>query len=391
MQKVQANLFCRIDDIAPSATVAVAEKAHQLKNRGVEIFDLTAGEPDFDTPSHVLEAGIKALREGQTHYVGSRGIPSLLKAISHKYEQEQRISYDPAKEVLVTAGGKMALYIATRATVSAGDEVLIPEPAWVSYGPVVQLAGGIPRPLPLEGKDNFTIHAGKLERLITPSTRVIMLNSPTNPTGRVLTQSEGEAIAAMAIQHDLIVIADEIYEYLLYDGHRHIGVAGLPGMRDRTIIINGLSKAYAMTGWRLGFATAPATIMDRMLKVQQHTITCAAAFTQIAAVAALQGSKTCLEKMLAAYTDRRNVLRQGLDAIAAISCQTPEGAFYAFPDISRTGLTSEAFCQDALERGGVVMTPGSAFGAAGEGYVRISFACKIATIEKAIKRLQKLY
>lgn len=379
----------RLDGITESATVALSDKARLMAAQGIDVISLAGGEPDFATPAHITEAAFKAVQDGATHYVSSRGIPPLLDAIAAKYATEQGLTYNPKTEVLVSPGGKMSLYAAIMGTVDRGDEVLIPEPAWVSYVPMVQLADGVPVAVPLEGKDNFRITRRALEDKISDRSRAILINSPSNPTGRVLTDEELETVAEVALENELLVISDEIYEKLLFDGRRHVSIATLPQMQVRTIIINGLSKSHAMTGWRLGIAVAPRKILSSMLKVQQHTVTCAAAFTQYAAAAALTGPQDCVDEMLEAYRVRRELIVDGLNSLPGVSCAAPEGAFYAFPDISETGMTSERFSEWILEEARVAMTPGSAFGEAGEGYVRLSFANSDAKLEQTIERMRK--
>jgi len=379
----------RLKSVAQSATVALSDKARLMAAQGIDVISLAGGEPDFATPAHITAAGFKAVEEGATHYVSSRGIPSLLDAVAAKYRTEQGLEYDPGTEILVSPGGKMSLYAAIMGTVDRGDEVLILEPAWVSYVPMTQLADGVPVGVPLAGKDNFRVTREALESRITSNSRLILINSPSNPTGRVLTQEELETIAEVAQENDLLVISDEIYEKLLFDGRDHVSIASLPGMKERTIIINGLSKSHAMTGWRLGIAIAPRNVMSSMLKVQQHTVTMAPAIAQYAAVAALNGPQDCVSEMLNAYKVRRDIIVDGLNALPGVQCAAPEGAFYAFPDISGTGMTSDEFSSTMLEKARVAMTPGSAFGSAGEGYVRLSFANSNEKLEQTIERLGK--
>jgi aspartate aminotransferase len=380
----------KMKGVVESATVALSDKARLLQAQGLDVINLAGGEPDFDTPAHIVEAAFKSMQAGGTHYVSSRGIPALLNAIAAKYQREQGVGYDPNTEVLVTPGGKMALYAAIMGILDRGDEVLIPEPAWVSYRPMVQLADGVPVGIPLDPNDNFRVTREGLEAAITPRSRAILMCSPSNPTGRVLSRAEMEAIAQVALDHDLLVITDEMYEKLLYEGHEHISMVTLPGMWERTIITNGLSKSHAMTGWRLGFALAPKAIMSSMLKVQQHTTTCAAAFTQAAGAAALNGSQDCVYEMLAVYAGRRTMVVEGLNSLPGVRCPAPEGAFYAFPDIRGTGMTSDQFCALAIDKAQVVMTPGNCFGASGEGFVRLSFANATTKLEQTIERLRRI-
>ncbi|MGQ9515927.1 MAG: pyridoxal phosphate-dependent aminotransferase [Anaerolineae bacterium] len=380
----------RLQQVAESATLAFSERARLMAQQGINVIDLAGGDPDFTTPAHIIEAAFTAAQKGATHYVSSRGIPAFLQAISDHYAAEQGLRYDPKAEILVTTGGKMALYLAILATVDRGDAVLVPKPAWVSYVPMVQLVDGVPVEVPLDAEDNFRLTREALEEKISPRTRALLINSPANPTGRVLTRQELEAAAEVALRHDLLVISDEIYYKLLYDGHQHISIATLPGMRERTIIVNGLSKTYAMTGWRLGFALAPKPIMSQMVKVQSHTISCAAAFAQHAGAVALTGPQDCVREMVDIYAQRRRLIVDGLNSLPGIRCAAPEGAFYAFPDISGTGMTSLEFCERMLEEAHVVMTPGSAFGPSGEGYVRLSFANATEKLAETVERLRSV-
>jgi aspartate aminotransferase len=381
----------KMKGVVESATVALSDKARLLAQQGIDVINVAGGDPDFITPAHIRAAAWAAMEQGDTHYVSSRGIPPLLKAIAEKYQREQGLTYDPNSEVLVTPGGKLALYAAVMGTLDRGEEVLLPEPAWVSYVPMIQLADGIPVSVPLDGADNFTLTRAALEAKVTPRSRLILVNSPNNPTGRVLTAAEVAAIAETALAHDLLVISDEMYEKLIYDGRQTVSLAGLPGMRERTIIINGLSKSHAMTGWRLGFAVAPKPIMSAMLKVQQHTATCAASFTQVAGVAALTGPQECVAHMADVYRQRRDLVAAGISSIPGLRCAAPEGAFYAFPYVAGSGMTSEKFCAHILEKAQIVMTPGYCFGASGEGYARLSFATATDRLEEMIARLRKVF
>jgi len=380
----------RLDAIAESATVALSDKARRLKSQGVDVIDLSAGDPDFDTPPHIIEAACRAMKAGQTHYVSPRGIPELRQALAAKYMVEQGLTYDPATEVMVTAGGKMALYLSVLATTHPGEAVLIPEPAWVSYAPMVQMTGAVAVPVPLSCADGFALTRDSLLTRVTPASRLLLLNSPSNPTGRVLTLPELSAVAEVAQSRNLTVISDEIYEYILFDGNRHVSIAALPGMRERTIVVSGFSKSYAMTGWRLGTVVGPRGLMSAIHKAQQHTVTCAAAFAQYAALTAITGSQACVAQMREAYARRRDKIVAGLNRLPGFRCPLPEGAFYAFPDIRGTGLSSAALSTRMLEQAHVVMTPGTAFGQAGEGFVRICFSCADTEIDRALERMAGL-
>ena len=378
----------RVAGVQPSATVAVSDKARAMATQGLDVINLGGGDPDFDTPSHIVDAALEALRQGHTHYVSSAGLRGLRAAIADKLREENGLEFDPDAEIIVTPGAKLALFAAIMATVEEGDEVLILDPAWVSYVPCVQLAGGVPVHIPLSAEDGFRVTDARLRPKLTPRSKLLIVNSPNNPTGRVLTREELEAVVKVALENDLLVLSDEIYEKILYDGHQHISIGSLPDMLDRTIVINGFSKAYAMTGWRLGYVAAKGPLAKEILKVQQHSVTCASSFTQYAGIAALTGPQYAVFQMVEEYRRRRDLITEGLNSLPGISCHQPEGTFYAFPDISATGMSSIEFADMLLSKARVAVTPGIAFGDSGEGHVRISFANSTQLIEKAIKRMR---
>ena len=378
----------RVAGVQPSATVAVSDKARAMATQGLDVINLGGGDPDFDTPSHIVDAALEALRQGHTHYVSSAGLRGLRAAIADKLREENGLEFDPDAEIIVTPGAKLALFAAIMATVEEGDEVLILDPAWVSYVPCVQLAGGVPVHIPLSAEDGFRVTDARLRPKLTPRSKLVIVNSPNNPTGRVLTREELEAVVKVALENDLLVLSDEIYEKILYDGHQHISIGSLPDMLDRTIVINGFSKAYAMTGWRLGYVAAKGPLAKEILKVQQHSVTCASSFTQYAGIAALTGPQYAVFQMVEEYRRRRDLITEGLNSLPGISCHQPEGTFYAFPDISATGMSSIEFADMLLSKARVAVTPGIAFGDSGEGHVRISFANSTQLIEKAIKRMR---
>ncbi len=370
-----------------SSTVAISDRARQLQQEGINVVNLGGGDPDFDTPRHIQDAAINAIRQGFTHYVNSKGTPELRKAIAEKYRADEGLAYDPATEIVATASGKVALYIALAALVEPGDEVLLLEPAWVSYRPIVELLSGKPVGVTLDGKDDYLVSDEILAQHVTARTKAIIVNSPNNPTGRVLTAPERESIARLATRHDLWVIADDIYEKIIYDGRVHKALAGLPGMRERTITVNGMSKAYAMTGWRLGYMAGPAAALDEILKVQQHLVTCAASFTQVAGVAALTGGLGCVNAMVAEYDKRRRLIAAALNDIPGVHCPLPEGAFYFFPRIDYKGKNSLELAEYLLDAAHVAVTPGIAFGQAGEGCIRLTYATSLANLQEAVKRI----
>jgi aspartate aminotransferase len=377
----------RVRDLAPSPTLAVSDRVRQLKSQGIDVIDLGGGDPDFITPEHIRVAATEAMNAGDTHYVASAGIPSLRKAIADKLRADNGIEVDPNGGVIVTPGGKQALFEATLAFVEAGVDVMIPEPAWVSYGPMVELSGGTVVPVPLDPDDNWRLTGETLSAAWTPGSRILLINSPNNPTGRVLDDAELDAVAAFAQERDLLVFSDEMYEKILYDGQRHTSIATLPDMAERTLVFNGLSKAYAMTGWRLGYVAGPRPYLEQIEKVHSHSVTCATSFVQKAGVVALTGPQEFISQMVSAWDRRRRKLAERLNAVSGITCPLVEGAFYAFADARGTGMTSTQVAELFLQEAHVAVTPGVAFGAAGEGNVRLSFATGDDLLEAAADRI----
>ncbi|MCC6705801.1 MAG: pyridoxal phosphate-dependent aminotransferase [Thermomicrobiales bacterium] len=377
----------RVRDMAPSPTIAVSDKARALKAQGIDVVDLGGGDPDFITPEHIRQAAIDAMNGGETHYVASPGIPPLRKAIAAKLKADNGLEYDWNKEIIVTPGGKASLFQAMLALAEPGVEILVLEPAWVSYVPMIEIAGGTPVTVSLDADDNFRITREKLEQKITSRTRGILLNSPNNPTGRVLTTEEIDTISAIAIEHDLLVYTDEMYEKIVYDGNEHISLATRPGMWERTLTFNGLSKAYAMTGWRLGYVAGPKAFMDEIAKVHSHSVTCATSFAQFGGVAALTGPQEFISEMVTAWDRRRRAVAEGLNRVKGFKCDLVEGAFYHFVDIRGTGLDSMTLADKLLNEAHVAMTPGLAFGEAGEGHIRLSFATSDELLAEAVKRI----
>jgi aspartate aminotransferase len=390
-QRAASDFFTsRVCDLAPSPTLAVSDRARQLKSQGIDVIDLGGGDPDFITPEHIRAAAIEAMNAGDTHYVASAGIPSLRKAIADKLRIDNGIEVEPNGGVIVTPGGKQALFEAALAFVEPGVDVLIPEPAWVSYVPMVELAGGTAVPVALQPDDNWRLTGETLSAAWTPASRILLINSPNNPTGRVLDDAELAAIAAFAQERDLLVFSDEMYEKILYDGQRHTSIATLPGMADRTLVFNGLSKAYAMTGWRLGYVAGPRPYLQQIEKVHSHSVTCATSFVQKAGVVALTGPQEFIGQMVSAWDRRRRNLTERLDAVNGIACPLVEGAFYAFVDIRGTGMTSTQAADLFLREAHVAVTPGVAFGSSGEGHVRLSFATSDDLLEAAADRIGRV-
>jgi aminotransferase len=350
-----------------------------------DVISLGVGEPDFVTPWRIREAAIYSLEKGFTTYTSNYGLLELRQAIAHHLDAVYGVEYSPTNEVLVTVGVSEGLDLALRAILNPGDEVLVPEPCYVSYQPCTLFAGGTPVPVPGDPEDGFTIRAAALEAAVTPRTRALLLNFPNNPTGATLRSEEMVRIAALAEQHDLWVISDEIYAQLTYEG-KHVSFAALPGMQRRTILLNGFSKAYAMTGWRIGYAAGPAEAIGAMTKVHQYTMLCAGITAQMAALEALRNGERDTAEMVAQYDARRRLIVGGLNALG-LACRMPEGAFYAFPSIAGTGLDSETFAERLLHQERVAVVPGNAFGDCGEGHIRCSYAASVADLEEALRRI----
>ncbi|WP_267244242.1 pyridoxal phosphate-dependent aminotransferase [Streptomyces sp. PR69] len=384
------HVATRFSGIKESATYAVLELVRELRAQGLPVLDLGGGEPDFATPRHIVAEANLALDEGFTHYSPSRGLPELLTAISRKLAEDNGIEADPAEGVIVTPSAKHALFITLMTLLDPGDELLVPTPSWVSYQSMAHLAGARPVAVPLGADDGFRITRKALEGQLSPRTKALLVNSPNNPTGRTLDAQEARVIADFVQEHELFAVADEIYEKIRYAGAPHLSIAALPGCAERTVTVNGFSKGYAMTGWRLGYAAGPARIMTEMLKVQQHSVGCAGSFVQRGGLAALTGPQEPVAEMAAAYTRRMELITDGLNSLPGVGCARPSGGFYAFPDIRGTGFaSSEAFAGWLLREAHVAVMPGTAFGPGGEGHIRLSFATSEAVIEEALGRMAK--
>lgn len=352
-----------------------------------DVISLGVGEPDFVTPWSIRESCVYGLEQGYTSYTANRGLLELREEICALQKCNFNIDYDPKTNVLVTVGVSEALDIAMRAILTPGDEILIPEPCYVSYKACASLAGAVPVAVPAKIENNFSITPADLEAHVTNKTKALLIGYPNNPTGAILTKDQLMDIANFAQEHDLIVISDEIYGDLTYGGERHVCFAGLPGMKDRTILLNGFSKAYAMTGWRIGYAMSNPAIISAMTKIHQYTMLCAPITAQIAAVEALRHGEKYMKKMVSEYDKRRRLIYDGLTN-AGLKCFEPKGAFYIFPDITSTGLTSEEFAEQLLMKEHVALVPGTAFGQCGEGYVRCSYATSVTKISEAIARIE---
>lgn len=371
-----------ITEIQPSGIRRFFDAASTMSN----VISLGVGEPDFDTPWHVREEGIYSLEKGRTFYTSNSGLLELREEIGRYLDRRFGLSYS-ADEILVTVGGSEAIDIGFRTMLDPGDEVIIPEPCYVSYLPCVKLAGGVPVRLPLEEKDQFKLTKEKLLSAITDKTKILVLPFPNNPTGAILNREELQIIADIVKEHDLFVMSDEIYSELNYEGG-HVSIASIPGMRERTIVINGFSKSYAMTGWRLGYAAGPKEIMKQMLKIHQFVIMCAPTTSQYAAIEALRNGDEDVRRMRESYDERRRFLVNALNEMG-LPCFEPKGAFYVFPNISAYGMTSEKFARRLLEQERVAVVPGTAFGECGEGFLRISYAYSIDNLKKALDKIEK--
>lgn len=371
----------QIKEIKPSGI----RKFFDIVSEMTDAISLGVGEPDFDTPWHIRDEGIYSLEKGRTFYTSNAGLKELKMEICNYFKRSQNLDYDFNKEVIVTVGGSEAIDIGLRAMLDPGDEVLIPQPSYVSYEPCTVLAGGVPVIINLKNENEFRLTAEELEEAITEKTKVLILPFPNNPTGAIMEKKDLEAIAEVIIKHDLFVISDEIYAELTYKGE-HVSIATLPGMQERTILINGFSKAYAMTGWRLGYACGPKDIIEQMLKIHQFAIMCAPTTSQYAAVEALKNGDEDVREMREAYNQRRRYLMHAFREMG-LPCFEPYGAFYVFPCIKEFGMTSEEFATRFLEEEKVAVVPGTAFGDSGEGFLRISYAYSLEDLKVAIGRL----
>lgn len=372
-----------IVDIPPSGIRKFFDVVSEMKGA----ISLGVGEPDFDTPWHVREEGIYSLEKGRTFYTSNAGLKELKQEIGKYLKRRMHIDYDYNTEILVTVGGSEAIDIALRAMLNPGEEVLIPQPSYVSYVPCAVLAGGKPVIIELEEKDQFKLTKEKLLEKITPNTKVLILPFPNNPTGAIMEREDLEEIAKVIEEKDIFVISDELYAELTYKGE-HVSIAAIPGMRERTVLINGFSKAYAMTGWRIGYAAAPEIILTQMLKIHQFAIMCAPTTSQYAAVEALKNGDEDIARMKKAYNERRKYLMRAF-AELGMDCFEPYGAFYIFPCIKRFGMSSDEFANRLLQEEKIAIVPGTAFGDSGEGYLRVSYAYSLEDLQKAISRIRR--
>ena len=381
------KLAARVGEVSPSITLAIAAKAKAMKAEGIDVCSLSTGEPDFDTPEHVKAAAKQALDEGKTKYGPVAGEPQLKAAIARKLRDDNNLNYQP-ENIIVTNGGKHSLYNLMMALIEPGEEVIIPAPYWLSYPEMVKLASGKPVIVRTDASTGYKITPEQLSRAITPKTKLFVLNSPSNPTGMVYTPAEIKALAEVIVDRDILVVADEIYEKIIYDGAQHVSIGSLgKEIFDRTLISSGFAKAYSMTGWRVGYLAGPIELIKATNTIQGHSTSNVCTFAQYGAIAALESSQESVEKMRQAFAQRRQVIFELLDAVPGISCIKPDGAFYMFVNISKTGMNSLEFCDALLEQQQVAVIPGIAFGA--DDHIRLSYATDLGTIKKAVERLDK--
>jgi aspartate aminotransferase len=382
-----ARLAARMGTIGTESAFEVTMRAKALEAAGAPMIYLQIGEPDFETPRHVRDAAKRALDDGATHYAPFAGIPELRAAVAADVGARKGLAADPS-QVFVTVGGKGVMLYAILALIDPGDEVIVPDPGYPIYESLTRFIGGTPVPIPIRMEHEFRLDVDELATLITPRTRMIVINSPANPTGGVLTRGDIERIAELAQEHDLWVLADEIYGRILYDGAEHVSIAALPGMAERTIVLDGFSKTFAMTGWRMGYAVVPPSLIHAYGQLLINTVSCAPTFVQIGAVAALTGPQDDVRAMVAEFDARRRLVVDGLAAIPGIRCLLPTGAFYAFPDISATGLTGAEFAERLMHEASVCVVPGTAFGGIGVDHIRVSYANSRENITEALGRIE---
>jgi len=377
-----------------------AERLKRIKPSGIrryfslaqgipDVVNLSVGEPDFTPPKHALDAGWQAAKEGKTHYAPTNGIPELRESLAQKAYRNYGLHYDPNSEILVTVGGTEAIFLALIGLLNPGDEVLIPNPGFVVYEPGVLLAGGVPVHVPLFEKNDFKPSVDDVTSLITDKSRVMILNFPNNPTGAVLSYDEVAALAKIAVERDLIVISDEVYEKIIYDNAKHYCLATFPGMRERTLVVNSFSKTYAMTGLRVGYVYGPKELISHIWLVHQYTVACVNSLAQYVALAASKGPQDFVEDMVKEFDRRRRLVYKRLNEIEGFNCALPKGAFYVFPNIKGFSMSSEEFAEFLVRKAHVTVVPGSAFGSYGEGYVRISYAAAYKQLEEALNRVEK--
>ncbi len=382
------NPASRMEALPFSEIRVMMERATQMQKNGEDVIHMEIGRPDFDTPEVIKQAANTALANGNVFYTSNYGTPELRQAIADKLKRDNGIDYK-AEEILVTIGVGEGTYAAVAAFTEPGDEILVPDPVWLNYIHVPHFFGAVPVSYKLREENDYQIDLNEIEGLITPKTKMLVINTPGNPTGVVQSRDTLEKLADIAKKHDLIVVSDEIYEKLVYDGARHVSIAALPGMKERTITLNGFSKCYSMTGWRLGYAAAPVEFIKAMVRVHAYINTCAPSFVQEAGITALEKAEPDVQEMVKEYQRRRDYAVSAINAIDGLSCKTPGGAFYIFVNIKSLGRTSAEMADYLLDHAKIAAVPGSAFGPQGEGYIRLSYACSYERIVEAMERLRK--
>jgi aspartate/methionine/tyrosine aminotransferase len=380
------DIATRMSRLGTESAFEVLARARALERAGREIVHLEIGEPDFDTPVHIRDAAKRALDDGATHYGPAAGLPELREAIAKHVGATRGVPVSP-DEVVVTPGGKPIMFFTILALVNAGDEVIHPNPGFPIYESVINFVGGVPVPIPLREQSGFGFDMDEFERRLSPRTKLIIINSPQNPTGGVLERPQLERIAAAAVERDITILTDEIYREFLYEGE-FVSLFGFPGVRERAVLLDGFSKTYAMTGWRLGYGVMPAALAEHVTRLMVNSASCTASFVQLAGLAALEGDQTPVARMVEAFRRRRDLVVDGLNRLPGVSCIRPRGAFYAFPNVSRLGRSSGEIADRLLNEAGVAVLPGTAFGAHGEGYLRLSYANSEANLRAALERMR---
>jgi aminotransferase len=377
----------KISDIAQGIEGSPIRKMFNIASKMTDVISFTVGEPDFVTPQNIMDAAVRAMGEGQTHYTLNAGILPLRKAVAKRLYDKSSLKVDPDREVIITAGGMEALMLCMMVLINPGDEVIISDPYWPNHPGQVKMCGGIPRLVKVYESDGFVYNCDNIRRAINKNTKAILVNSPANPTGGVVDKETMKEIAKIAVENDLMVISDEVYQHFLYDGAEFVSIASFEGMKERTIIIDSFSKTYAMTGWRVGYAAGPEEIIKNMVKLQENVVGCINTPAQYAAIEALEGTQEPLKKMIEKYAERRELIIDGINKIPNLSCIRPKGAFYTFVNISKSKMKSEDFAVNLLKSNAVVVVPGSGFGEAGEGFIRMSYATSEENILEGLKRM----
>ena len=381
------KLARRMSRLGTETAFEVLAKARRLEAEGMDIIHLEIGEPDFDTPANIVDAGARALRQGYTHYGPSPGLPEVKESIAQEISKTRGISV-AADNVVITPGGKPIMFFAILALVDPGEDVLYPNPGFPIYESMIRFVGGTPVPMQQYESRDFNIDVGEVADQVTSRTKLMIINSPNNPCGSVIARDDLQALAKLAEENDIIVLSDEIYSRFLYQGEHH-SISSFPGMRERTIILDGFSKTYAMTGWRIGFGVMPLELVEPISRLVTNSVSCTASFTQMAAAEALRGPQDDADNMVAEFKRRRDIIVEGLNRIPGVRCPTPQGAFYAFPNIEQTGMTSREFADRLLNEAGVACLAGESFGQFGNGYVRFSFASSAENLQKALERIER--